>query len=536
MKSAFAPILSISSFITLLVVLLSMLLSIARAAEPAAGETWGTWRGPAATGGSDTAKPVTEWSETKNVKWKVKLEGSGTATPIIWGDKIFIASAVNTKVKAEAPAAVEAEDKNSQTRSIPRQRGTDSNIFLVQVQQQESTPNSGQERPLADWQKRYDTDQDGKLSEKEQTAMREAFRNRRGGNNGEGRPRGGGRGFGSQKPTEVHRFILSCLDRKTGETLWTKTAIEQLPHEGHHRDHGFASASPVTDGEHIYVSFGSRGIFCFDMDGNKKWEKDLGDMRTRAGFGEGTSPALHGDTLVIKWDHEGDSFLVALDKKSGEERWRKGRDEQTTWATPFVVDSGGTPVVVATGSGMVAAYDLKTGDIVWQTEGLTGNPIPSPVTDGELVYVMSGFRGSKAFGIKLGKTGKLSAENGIAWSYDEGTPYVPSPLLYGGRLYFYQTNNAILTCLDAKTGEPHYARERVDGIRGAYASPLGANGHVYLLGREGGCVVIKAGDELEIVATNKLDEKFDASPALAGDEIFLRGHEHLYCIAPPSTD
>ena len=301
MKSAFAPILSISSFITLLFVLLSMLLSIARAAEPAAGETWETWRGPAATGGSETAKPVTEWSETKNVKWKVKLEGSGTATPIIWGDKIFIASAVNTKVKAAAEAAADTEKPSSQTRSESRKQGLDSNVFLVQAQQGESDQDRGQTRPLADWQKRYDTDKDGKLSVEEQTAMREAFRNRRGGNTGEGRQRGGGggRGFGSQKPTEIHRFTLSCLDRETGKTLWTKTAIEQLPHEGHHRDHGFASASPVTDGEHVYVSFGSRGIFCFDMDGNKKWEKDLGDMRTRAGFGEGTSPALHGDTLVI---------------------------------------------------------------------------------------------------------------------------------------------------------------------------------------------------------------------------------------------
>ena len=242
-----------------------------------------------------------------------------------------------------------------------------------------------------------------------------------------GRRPGGGRGFGSQKPTEVHKFILTCLDRKSGKTIWTKTATESVPHEGHHRDHGFASASPVTDGEHVYVSYGSRGVFCFDMDGEKKWEKDLGDMRTRAGFGEGTSPSLHGETLVIKWDHEDDSFIAALNKRTGDELWRKERDEQTTWSTPFVVESGGKPVIVATGAGMVAAYDLKRGDIVWQTEGLTGNPIPSPVTDGEFVYVMSGFRGSKALAIKLGKSGKLSGGQRHRLELQRGYAVCPLP-------------------------------------------------------------------------------------------------------------
>ena len=180
---------------------------------------------------------------------------------------------------------------------------------------------------------------------------------------------------------------------------------------------------------------------------------------------------------------------------------------------------------------MVVAYDLKNGDIIWQTEGLTGNVVPSPVSDGELVYVMSGFRGSKSLAIRLGLSGKLAGPDAIVWSHNEGTPYVPSPLLVDGRLYFYQTNSAILTCLDSKSGKVHYSKERIDGIRGAYASPVGAGGNVYLLGREGGCVVIKVADDLEIIATNKLDEKFDASPVVVGNELLLRGHEYLYCIS-----
>jgi len=148
-----------------------------------------------------------------------------------------------------------------------------------------------------------------------------------------------------------------------------------------------------------------------------------------------------------------------------------------------------------------------------------------------MVFAMSGFRGSKLRAIELGKTGKLTDGKGVVWTADEGTPYVPSPLLYDGRLYFFQGNSDILTCLDAKTGQAHYARERVDGLRGVYASPVGAGGNIYLVGREGTCVVIKSGDRLETVATNTLDEAFDASPVVVGNALFLRGHKHLYCIS-----
>ena len=239
------------------------------------------------------------------MKWKVKLPGSGTATPIVWEDKIFIASAINTKKKPEGAAAAAANPAGTEP-AARRPRGNQSREqeqgstgALGQTQADETEP-----RPLQDWQKRYDIDNDGKLDEKEQAAMRDAFRNRR--NRGGGQGGGGGGGFGGGgKPTEIHQFVLACLDRKTGKQLWQSVAREEVPHEGHHRDHGFASASPITDGEHIIVSFGSRGVFCFDMDGKKIWEKDLGDMRTRAGFGEGTSPALHGDTVVITWAPRG---------------------------------------------------------------------------------------------------------------------------------------------------------------------------------------------------------------------------------------
>ncbi|MEZ5303879.1 MAG: PQQ-binding-like beta-propeller repeat protein [Verrucomicrobiales bacterium] len=468
--------------------------------------------GPLGTGEApEGCQPPTEWSEAKNVKWKVEVPGNGASTPIIWGDRIYLTTAIQTEKKVGAAAGADSLAKAP---------------FLAQ--------NDGDApAPLPDFLKRFDTDNDGQLNEAERSKMREEMRGRRGNRGGGNTGGNGGRpggGFGIEKPAQVYQFALVCFDRETGKELWTKVAKEEVPHEGHHRDHGFASATPVTDGEHLYVSFGSRGIFCFDMDGEKKWEKDLGDMQTRNSFGEGTSPALHGDTLIIKWDHEGDSFIVALDAKTGEERWRKERDEQTSWATPLVI-AGDKPYAIAAATNKVIAYDLATGDTVWETTGMTANVIPTPVRDSERVYVMSGFRGSALQAIELGNKGKLAAGNGIAWEHNEGTPYVPSPLLTGGNLYFYQGNNAILTCLDAKTGKPHFERERIGDIRGVYASPIAAGGHIYLLGREGNCAVIKAGNTLESVATNKLDENFDACPAVAGNALFLRGHKHLYCIA-----
>ncbi len=332
------------------------------------------------------------------------------------------------------------------------------------------------------------------------------------------------------KPNEIQKFSVICLNRHSGKTLWSKAVVEALPHEGHHRDHGYASCSPVTDGEFLYAFFGSRGLYCLDLEGNVKWEKDLGDMRTVMGFGEGTSPVLVGNKILVKWDHEGDSFLVALDKKSGKELWRKERDEGTSWASPVAIEHGGKIQVVASASNKVASYNPENGDIIWESTGMTRNVIPTPVWGDGVVYVTSGFRGSALQAIKLDSKGKVKDTDAILWSHDEGTPYVPSPLLYQGRLYFFQGNDNRLTCLDAKTGKVHYSRQRVEGLRGVYASPIGAGDHIYLVGRQGNVVVIKSSDKLEIVATNSLDEEFDASPVVVGDWLYLRGKEHLYCL------
>lgn len=353
----------------------------------------------------------------------------------------------------------------------------------------------------------------------------------KGGEGANSEPPATGRGIRPPVPTNPYQFVVLCIDRTDGKTLWQKIAREEVPHEGHHKDHGFASSSPVTDGKLLFVNFGSRGLYCYDLDGNLKWSKNLGRMQTRNGFGEGASPALHGETLVITWDHEGEDFIAAFDKNTGDELWRQKRDEPTSWATPLIVEHEGQAQVVTAATGRVRSYDLATGKELWDAEGLTTNAIPSPVTADGIVYLTSGYQGNKLLAIRLGGSGDLTGTESLLWNYNRRTPYVPSPLLYDNRLYFFAGNNAILTCLDVTTGKPLIDAERVPGLQGVYASPVGASGRVYLMGRDGTCVVIKHADKFEVLSTNRLDDPIDASPVAVDKELFLRSRKHLYCIA-----
>ena len=260
--------------------------------------------------------------------------------------------------------------------------------------------------------------------------------------------------------------------------------------------------------------------------------KDLGDMTTRNGFGEGSSPAIYNDKLVINWDHEGDSFIVVLDKNTGKEVWRVDRDEVTSWATPIVVEQNGKPQVIVSATKRIRSYDLATGDIIWETAGMTVNTIPSPVHRNGVVYAMSGFRGNALLAIRLSAAkGDITDSDAIVWRFDRDTPYVPSPLLYGDTLYFLKHNKGILSAFNVKTGEPFYGPQRLESIKGAYASPVGAKDRVYIAGRNGVTLVIKHGPEFEVLAENSLDDGFDASPAIAGNELYLRGRKNLYCIS-----
>jgi len=336
-------------------------------------------------------------------------------------------------------------------------------------------------------------------------------------------------GYKTPRPLAYYQFLVICIDRETGRVQWRRVAREIVPHEGRHGTNTYASASPTTDGRRLYVSFGSQGIFCYDLDGKLLWNRDLGDMVTRFGWGEAASPVIYGDLLIVNWDHEGDSFLMVLDPATGKTRWRADRDEVSSWVTPRVVEHHGRPQVIVPATRRITSYDLATGKINWECGGLTTNVIPCPVVYDDLVICMSGHRGNEVRAIRLDSRGDVTHDTQqVAWQSHRDTPYVPSPLLYGKRLFLSKSNTAILTCLNPASGETLLESVRLPEMKSIYASLVGAAGRVYITSREGVTLVMENRPALEVLAINKLPEGIDASPAIVGREMFLRGRQHLY--------
>jgi len=423
----------------------ALMLAATIASDGAGERFWPQWRGPHATGVSRHATPPIEWSETKNVRWKVEIPGRGSSSPVVWGDHLFLLSAV--------PVGV-----------------------------------------------------DGPASHQSRSTM---------------------------QPRDVHRFIVLAIDRRTGRIKWERTAQKERPRAPSMKDGTWASSSAITDGSRVFAFFESTGLYAYDMDGSLLWQKHFGDKQMFAEVGEsGSTPVLYGDRLVVVWDHQGESFIVALDVRTGAELWRKSRDEVDSWATPLVVTHEGRAQVVTAAEKRLRSYDLATGDIVWESNGLTMNPIPSPVSDGGLLFAMSGFKGNRLSAIRLADAkGDISDGKANAWTLDRDTPYVPSPLLYDGLLYFLKSNAGILSVFDANTGRPHYQAQRLNGIPEVYSSPVAAQGRVYVTGRDGTTVVLRQGPRFEMLARNTLDDGFDASAALVDGHIYLRGYRYLYDIA-----
>ncbi len=335
-------------------------------------------------------------------------------------------------------------------------------------------------------------------------------------------------GGGASLPKSVHEFWVLGLDRDSGDILWQTKVNEAVPHEGKHSTNSYCSGSPVTDGQHVYAFFGSFGLYCLDMQGQVVWERQLGKMKTRNSFGEGSSPALYEDKLVVIFDHEGDSFLEVMDANSGETVWRVDRSDPSGWTTPQVVKYGERVQVIINAT-TVRSYDLADGSVIWECGGQTGNPIPVPFIVDDLAICMTGFRTSACYAIPLDSQGDISETDKIVWNTREVGPYVPTGVAYKGTVYATKGSQPVLTALNVKTGDVVIDATRLEGIRTLYASMVAAQDHIYVTGREGTTLVLKQGDTFELVATNELGEPVDATPALAGNQIFLRGASHLYC-------
>jgi outer membrane protein assembly factor BamB len=412
---------------------------------------WPYWRGLAADGMAVGDAPL-HWSDTQNIRWKTEIPGRGSSSPVIWGDQIFLTTAIKKGASSEpAPDATPA----------PKMRG-----------------------------------------------------------------------LTTAGPQVEHSFEVLSIDRKTGKVQWQRTATTGVPHEGFHPTYGsFASNSPVTDGKHVYAFFGSRGVYCYDMKGKLIWKKDFNiQMRMRMAFGEGMAPVISGERLILVFDHEGSSFMVVLDKNTGKEIWRVDRDEKSNWAAPLVVDFKGRKQIIVSAVNKVRSYDFDNGKLIWECGGLGNNTIPHPVVQDDLVFVMSGYTNPKLMAIRLGREGDLTGTDAIVWSQTKGNSYTASPVIYDNKLYVL-TDSGMISCYNARSGEPYYQQVRLPKTYSFKASPVGANGKLYLASENDDVVVIRMGEKFEVLATNTLtDQMFVATPAIAGGEIFLRSQNRLYCI------
>jgi outer membrane protein assembly factor BamB len=470
--------------------------------------SWSNWRGPQFTGVAPDCNPPTVWSETQNIKWKVKLTGDGSdGSPIVWKDKIFFQTAVKTD-KVVTP------QKPEQTPPVPAAQTPPPAAAPEKV----SPPAQGGQIPVA-----HDDDDD----DHDQTPPPA-------GQPGQtppppGRPQGHG-GMDIKTPTNIYQFNLVCMDRNTGKILWEKTACEALPHQGVHPDHGFASFTPVTDGKYIWANFGSRGLYCYDFDGKLVWKKDLVNMKNK--FGEAGSLALAGDAVIVVADNDTESWIFAFNKTTGDLLWKKQRDEKTSYGTPVVVKVNDQLQVVTVATNKTRSYNPKTGDILWECGSLLDNVIPTAVAGFNMLFCASGSRGSGILrAVKLNHTGVLTDADAFAWQTKDIIPHIPSPLLYGRRLYVYMGNPLRLSCYDAQTGKVLYDKQPFTQMKDAYASPIGAADKVYCVGREGTTCILKNADTFEIIATNKLDDAIDCTPAIVDNEIILKGKQFIYCIA-----
>ena len=408
---------------------------------------WPHWRGPLATGVAPHADPPLEWSEEKNVRWKMPLPGRGHSTPIVWRDRLFLTAAI----------------------PVGQPVGP---IY-------DRAPGSHDNSPV----------------------------------------------------THNQEFVVLAMDRKDGKIVWQKSLDKRLPHEGGHHTGSMASNSPVTDGEFLFAHFGSRGLYCLSLDGELKWKTDFGQMQTLHGHGEGSSPVLFGDTVVVNWDHEGQSFVTALDKRTGKQIWKVLREEITSWASPIVVEHRGQAQLIISGTNRVRGYDLATGAVIWECGGLSANVVASPVAANGMVYVGSSYDKRALFAIRLeGALGDITDTKQVVWNRFRGTPYVPSPLLYDDSLYFLTHYQGVLTRVHGPTGEDRPGAIRLPGLTDIYASPVAAANRIYVTDRSGATAVVQHGDIPRILSVNQLDDRFSASAALVGDEIYLRGERFLYCI------
>jgi outer membrane protein assembly factor BamB len=407
-------------------------------------ENWPQWRGPGGNGVSAEKSLPDAWGEGKGILWKTPIAGSGHSSPVVWGDRIFLTTAVEGEVIEGARA--------------PK--------HIMEGQEFRHPDSTGAERR--------------------------------------------------------HKLLVVCVDAKTGKVLWERTAYEGRVYDDRHKKNTYATPTVATDGKRVIASFESQGVYAYDLEGRLLWKASLGQIGT-VGMGPGSSPVLADGKVILLFDQEeGEgSFIAALSAEDGKVVWKQPRGEAVNWSTPAVVEEGGRRLVVAPGMKNTIAYDARTGAEAWRTKGVVGNTVPSIVSGLGMVFPSAGFPDKRVYGVKTDGT--------LVWSYEKGTAYVPSPILYGELLYV-MTDRGLLTCFEARTGKVIYEGRRVPKPATFSASPVAFEGKILLTSEDGETFVIRAGAEHEVLRTNTVDEPVYASPAVANGRIYIRGARHLFAI------
>lgn len=432
------------------------------AVEPNAN--WPSFRGDHASGVADGQNLPDSWNgETGiNVKWKTRIPGLAHSSPVVWGDRLFVTTAISSR--------------------------------------------------------------------------------------GDGTFRHGLYGDGdASDDRSVHRWVVYCLDKRDGKILWERTAYEGVPREKRHIKSTYASSTPATDGRHVVAFFGSQGLYTFDMEGRLLWKKDLGVLNLGAydvpdyEWGTASSPILYKGRVILQCDTQGEDFLIALDVDTGKEIWTTSREELPSWGTPTVYTGGPRPELVTNASNYIRGYDPENGKELWRLGGSSKITAPTPVFSENLIVVASGRRPeAPLFVIRAGASGDITlkeektSSDSVAWSMQQRGSYMPTPLVYRGYLYVL-ANQGILDCYELKSGKEIY-RQRIPHPGGGFsASPVAADGRIYLSGEDGDIFVVRAGPEFELLSTNRMGELLMATPALSNGMMFVRSQHHVFAIGRRSA-
>jgi len=427
-------------------------LTVAAASIPAApGDTnWPSFRGVFARGVADGFATPVSWdvAGAENIKWKTAIPGLAHSGPVVWGDRVFVTTAVSAKAEPELKVGM-----------------------------------YGDVRPV--------------------------------------------------RERDVHAWKVYCLDKSSGAILWERTAHTGVPKVKRHPKSSHANSTPATDGKHVVAFFGSEGLYCYDLAGKPLWQKDFGVLNScffrmpSAQWGFASCPIIHRGRVIVQCDVEKNSFLAAFDVVTGKELWRTPRDEVPTWGTPTVHESDGQAQIIVNGFKHIGGYDFETGKELWKLRGGGDIPVPTPIVAHGLIFITNAHgRLSPIYAIHTTATGDISENDGVAWSHRRAGSYMPTPIVYGEYLYVCRDRGA-MTCYRADTGQKIYS----DRVRGTFsASPVAADGKLYLTSEAGDVHVVKAGPQFELLATNSMGEVCMATPAVSGETLFFRTRRHVMAV------